>query len=261
MQDRNNTSFDMDQLLEIMKRLRKECPWDAKQTHDSLKRFLIEEAYEVLDSIDSENWDELSFELGDLLLQIVFHSEIASENGLFKFDDVVNKISNKLVDRHPHVFGDRSLNTSKEVQQNWEQTKVENEDRTSLLEGVPNSAPALLKAQRLQDKAASVGFDWPEITPVFEKVEEEFQELMEAYRSKDNNKIKNEFGDLVFAMVNLGRFMKIDAENALNLSNKKFVRRFNFIEKKYNNDVSEMKKASLEEMDAHWNEAKKYEKK
>ena len=251
----------MDQLLEIMKRLRKECPWDAKQTHDSLKRFLIEEAYEVLDSIDSENWDELSFELGDLLLQIVFHSEIASENGLFKFDDVVNKISNKLVDRHPHVFGDRSLNTSKEVQQNWEQTKVENEDRTSLLEGVPNSAPALLKAQRLQDKAASVGFDWPEITPVFEKVEEEFQELMEAYRSKDNNKIKNEFGDLVFAMVNLGRFMKIDAENALNLSNKKFVRRFNFIEKKYNNDVSEMKKASLEEMDAHWNEAKKYEKK
>ncbi len=259
MQDRSNNQGNMDQLLEIMKRLRKECPWDAKQTHESLKRFLIEEAYEVLDSIDTESWDELSGELGDLLLQIVFHSEIASENGLFKFDDVVNKISNKLVNRHPHVFSDKSLNTAKEVQQNWEQTKVENEDRTSLLEGIPSSAPALIKAQRLQDKAASVGFDWPEISPVFEKVEEEFQELMQAYRSKDNDKIKNEFGDLIFAMVNLGRFMKIDAENALNLSNKKFVRRFNFIEKKYNNNVSEMKKASLEEMDTFWNEAKKYE--
>ena len=258
MQDSSYNS-SMDRLLEIMKRLRKECPWDAKQTHDSLKRFLIEETYEVLDAIDSKNWDELSGELGDLLLQIVFHSEIAAENGFFKFDDVVDKISAKLIARHPHVFADKPLNTAAEVKQNWEQTKVENEDRTSLLEGIPNSAPALLKAQRLQDKAASVGFDWPETAPVIEKVEEEFQELVEAYRSKDKDKIKNEYGDLIFAIVNLGRFLKVDAENALNLSNKKFIRRFNYIEKKYNNDVSEMKKASLEEMDAHWDDAKSYE--
>jgi len=258
MQDSSYNS-SMDRLLEIMKRLRKECPWDAKQTHDSLKRFLIEETYEVLDAIDSKNWDELSGELGDLLLQIVFHSEIAAENGFFKFDDVVDKISAKLIARHPHVFADKPLNTAAEVKQNWEQTKVENEDRTSLLEGIPNSAPALLKAQRLQDKAASVGFDWPETAPVIEKVEEEFQELAEAYRSKDKDKIKNEYGDLIFAIVNLGRFLKVDAENALNLSNKKFIRRFNYIEKKYNNDVSEMKKASLEEMDAHWDDAKSYE--
>lgn len=249
----------MNRLLDIMKRLRKECPWDAKQTHQSLKRFLLEETYEVLESIDEEKWDELSGELGDLLLQIIFHSEIASEKKRFDFNTVVNKIAKKLVDRHPHVFGDSSLNSAEEVQQSWEHTKVQNEKRASLLEGIPKNAPALLRAQRLQDKAATVGFEWDEIEAVFEKVVEEFLELKEARRNKDLAAINNEFGDLIFAMVNLGRFLNVDSEDALHKTNKKFIKRFRFIEEKYNNDPAAMTKATLRELDAYWDEAKENE--
>ena len=258
MTEQMQKSAKMDRLLEIMKRLRKECPWDAKQTHHSLKRFLLEEAYEVLESIDEQNWDELSAELGDLLLQIVFHSEIASEENRFDFDVVVDKISAKLVERHPHVFGDTSLNSAREVQQNWEHTKVQNERRGSLLEGIPQNAPALLQAQRLQEKAATVGFEWDEIEDVFEKVEEELGELREARKAQDRVAIQAEFGDLIFALVNLGRFLNVDSEDALHQTNKKFIRRFRYIEKKYKNPEA-MKKATLKELDEYWNESKRTE--
>lgn len=248
----------MDELLKIMKRLRKECPWDAKQTHQSLKRFLLEETYEVLESIDEQNWDELSAELGDLLLQIVFHSEIASEMNHFDFDVVVDKIADKLVKRHPHVFGNALLKNAEEVQQNWEHTKVQNERRASLLEGIPGNAPALLQARRLQEKAATVGFEWDEIEAVFEKVEEEMQELHEARKEKDRDAIQDEFGDLLFALVNVGRFLDVDSEDALRRTNKKFIRRFCYIENKYA-DPAAMKKATLQELDAYWDEAKRNE--
>jgi len=255
MQETSN----INRLLEIMKRLRTDCPWDAEQTHRSLKRFLLEETYEVLESIDDADWEALSDELGDLLLQVVFHSEIAAEKGRFDFNTVVQKISHKLIERHPHVFGDQKLNTARQVQDNWEHSKIINEKRRSLLDGIPKTAPALLQAQRLQDKAATVGFEWESLGPVFEKVEEELGELKQAYLQKDSKAIQEELGDLLFAMVNLGRFLNVDSEDALLQTNKKFVRRFHFIEKQFHNNPAAMKKASLSELDAYWEEAKKYE--
>ena len=253
-----NISIDqkVEHLLKVMKRLRSECPWDAKQTHHSLKPYLLEEAYEVLETIDFENWESLPSELGDLLLQIVFHSEIASEAGHFNFEDVVDHITTKLVERHPHVFGDKKVHSSKQVQENWEHTKVKSENRTSILSGIPKAAPALLQAQRLQEKAATVGFDWPEIEPVLHKIEEEIGELKEAIAGGKLDLAKGELGDLIFGIVNMSRFLKINAEDALRMTNEKFVDRFQYIEEKYGNEPSEMKKASLEELDMHWNDAK-----
>ncbi len=247
----------IERLLHIMKRLRKDCPWDAVQTHDSLKPYLLEEAYEVLETIDDKNYDLLAKELGDLLLQIVFHSELASEAGQFTFNDVIDKISHKLVERHPHVFEKQKAHSAADVQSNWEQSKLKSENRKSLLEGLPKSMPALLSAQRLQEKAASVGFEWEEIESVFEKVREELEEFQEAYHQNDAAKIREEFGDVLFALVNLGRFLNVNAEDACRQTNAKFIRRFQYIEKKYNGNPGAMKKASLEELDAVWNEAKK----
>jgi len=259
MKDAVQDHYETDQLLSIMKRLRKECPWDARQSHQSLKRFLLEEAYEVMEAIDEQNWDALAGELGDLFLQIIFHSEIAAEQNHFDFGVVVDKIAKKLVERHPHVFGGRTLNSAEEVKQSWEHAKVREEGRASLLEGIPKNAPALLQAQRLQEKAATVGFEWDEIESVFEKVEEELLELRQARQNRDREAIKDEFGDLLFALVNLGRFMDVDSEDALYGTNKKFIRRFRFIEDKYKNDPSAMKEATLAELDAFWEEAKKHE--
>lgn len=247
----------MEKLLAIMKRLRKDCPWDAEQTHDTLKPYLLEEAYEVLETIDTKNYDTMSKELGDLLLQIVFHSEIASESGKFNFDDVVEKISHKLVERHPHVFGDKKINSAEEVQSNWENSKLKSENRHSLLEGIPKSMPALLSAQRIQEKAASVGFEWEDLAPVFAKVQEEWDEFHEVYKKQDTDKMREEFGDLIFALVNLGRFLRINAEDACRQTNSKFIRRFQYIEKNYKNDPTAMKEATLEELDSFWEEAKK----
>ncbi len=244
-------------LLRIMHRLRKECPWDAKQTHESLKPYLLEEAYEVLESIDHKNSDALAKELGDLLLQIVFHSEIANENDQFRFSEVADHIADKLVSRHPHVFEDSEANDAAEVQNNWEHNKFQNEQRESLLDGIPEAAPALLQAQRMQEKAATVGFDWPEVQQVMDKVEEEWQELKAAIQNKNETSIRNEFGDLLFSMVNFGRFLEINAEDALRITNNKFYHRFRYIEKAYNNDPKALKNATLDELEAHWKQSKK----
>ncbi|RLD13681.1 nucleoside triphosphate pyrophosphohydrolase [candidate division KSB1 bacterium] len=251
--------YSIDDLLKIMHRLRKECPWDAKQTHQSLKQFLLEETYEVLETIDQENYDKLAEELGDLLLQVVFHSELGTEEGRFDFNDVVNHIAHKLIHRHPHVFGDKQLNDAQAVQDNWEQSKVKDEGRKSLLSGIPKAAPALMQAQRLQEKAATVGFEWESIGPVYDKVKEEWEELKEAIQKKNQSEIEDEFGDLLFALVNLGRFLNVKPEDALRKTNQKFIRRFEHIEKQYNNDVDAMKNATLREMDEHWERAKKAE--
>jgi len=249
----------MEKLLEIMRELRKGCPWDAKQTHDSLKPYLLEEAYEVLETIDHKDYKLMAKELGDLLLQIIFHSQLAAEQGHFTLDDVVNNISTKLVDRHPHVFGDQTADTAEEVQSNWEHSKLKSENRHSILEGIPKTMPALLSAQRLQEKAAAVGFEWETIQPVFDKVEEEWSEFKEVYQERDHDKMKQEFGDILFAMVNLGRFLDINTEDVLRLTNDKFTRRFQYIEKHYKHDPQAMKEASLEELDQYWEEAKKGE--
>jgi len=252
--------YTVEDLLRIMHRLRRECPWDAKQTHESLRQFLLEETYEVLETIDQKQWHKLAEELGDLLLQIVFHSEIAAEKGRFTFDDVVQSISQKLIARHPHVFGAKDLNNASQVQENWEHTKVQNEGRPSLLSGVPMAAPALLQAQRLQEKAATVGFDWPEIEPVIDKVMEELQELKEAIKNQNQQEKEDELGDVLFALVNLGRFLNVTAEDALRKTNQKFLRRFQHIEEQYGGDPKAMKQATLEELDQHWEQAKKNEK-
>ena len=256
---RTESKYSIEELLEIMKQLRDKCPWDAKQTHQTLKQYLLEEAYEVLETIDSESWDALSSELGDLLLQIIFHSEIASQTKEFDFSDVVDGIAEKLIQRHPHVFSDTYVNSAKEVQENWEHTKLIKENRKSILAGIPKSAPALLQAQRLQQKAATVGFDWTELNPVIDKVDEEWQEFKQAIKDDNPSDIKEEFGDLLFSMVNLARFCKVLAEDTLRLTNNKFIRRFQYIEQQYGNNPKIMKEQSLEALDQHWNDAKKLE--
>lgn len=256
--NKNHPSQDTIQhLLYIMERLRKECPWDGKQTHQSLKRYLIEESYEVLEAIDHDDWSTLAAELGDLLLQVVFHSQIASEQQRFDFNDVTKGIIKKLIERHPHVFGDTKVNTAEEVQKNWEHTKHEKEKRTSLLSGIPAAAPALLQAQRLQDKAATVGFDWETVSPVMDKLQEEVKELQVEIRQGNSHTIEHELGDILFTIVNICRYFKVTAEDALRKTNKKFVKRFQYIEKQYGNNPKAMKEATLEELDAFWEEAKK----
>jgi len=244
-------------LLEIMARLRKECPWDAKQTHNTLQKYLLEESYEVLEAIDQKDQTKLASELGDLLLQIVFHSEIAAEKNHFTFDDVVKGISEKLIERHPHVFGDKHVNSAKDVQKNWEETKVIKENRSSLLSGIPKNSPSLLQAQRIQQKAATVGFEWDNVSDVFDKMKEEVQELEQEMESGNQKKIEEEFGDLLFTIVNLCRYYNVSAEDALRLTNKKFINRFQYIESQYDNNPKSMRSASLEELDAHWEDAKK----
>ncbi|MBD3223653.1 MAG: nucleoside triphosphate pyrophosphohydrolase [Caldithrix sp.] len=247
---------DINYLLDIMQRLRKECPWDAKQTHQSLKQYLLEEAYEVLESIDDQSWEDLRSELGDLLLQVVFHSQIATEHKRFTFEDVVKSISEKLVKRHPHVFAEHPETDARTVQNNWEHSKIKEEGRHSVLDGIPGQAPALLQAQRMQEKAATVGFDWKHHAPVLEKIEEEIGELKAALQKNNPEETKNEYGDLMFSMVNLARFLQINAEDALRGTNHKFARRFKYIEQQYQNSPDAMRRSSLDEMDRHWENAK-----
>jgi MazG family protein len=251
-----STVNSVDKLLDIMKRLRSECPWDARQTHESLKPYLLEEAYEVLETIDKQEWDKLASELGDLLLQVVFHSQLGSEKGYFDFNDVVRLISEKLIERHPHVFGDKTVHSAEEVQNNWEHTKHAAENRSSILSGIPKFMPALLQAQRLQEKAATVGFEWDNIEQVIDKIEEELEEFKEAYHNNNKNELFDEYGDLLFSLVNLSRYLNINSEDSLRKTNNKFIRRFNYIEYQYNNNPAAMKLASLEELDNYWNEAK-----
>ncbi len=247
-----------DELMKIMRRLRKECPWDKKQTHDSIKSATIEEAYEVVEAIDEKDFEELKNELGDLLLHIVFHSVMAEEEKHFTIDDVIEAINQKLIRRHPHIFGDVKADTSEEIEKNWEKIKLQ-EGRKSVLEGVPKHLPQLQRAFRLQQKASKIGFDWNNKEDVWAKVEEELNELKEAEKSSDQNKIEEEFGDLFFALVNYSRFLKVNPEEALRRTNNKFIRRFEFLEEKIKAEGKSLEESSLEEMDKYWEESKKGE--
>ena len=220
---------------------------------------MVEEVYETLDAIEQNDTEHLKKELGDLLLQIVFHSQIASEKDEFEFKDVVKTISDKMVERHPHVFLSDKEITAEEVQNNWEKNKHKTENRKSILSGIPNHLPALLKAQRLQDKAASVGFDWEKVEQVIDKLEEEISEFKTAIKKNDSAEIENEFGDILFTIVNLSRFNNIIAEEALQKVNEKFRKRFNYIEKKLDNNPQNITDATLDSLDALWEQAKDYD--
>ena len=252
---KKQSSFD--QLVSIMDRLRAECPWDQKQTMESLSHLTIEETYELMDAILNKDMNEIKGELGDLLLHIVFYSKIASETNDFNINDVINSICNKLIERHPHVYGNKTANTEDEVKRNWEKIKLKN-GRKSVLEGVPKSLPAMVKASRIQEKARGVGFDWENINQVFEKVKEEFIELHEEVAIQNNKtKVEKEFGDVLFSLINYARFIGVDPESALERTNKKFILRFSFLEKEVNRKGLKLDNMSLEEMDNLWNESKK----
>ena len=256
MNDLEPLSREFSRLYGIMKKLRHECPWDRNQTAESLRKYMLEEVYEAIDSIDRSDWSELTGELGDLLLQIVFQSEIAEEQGHFDLLEVIEHLNKKMIQRHPHVFGEVKVNSAKDVADNWEHIKLNQEGRTSLLAGVPKNSPALLRAQRIQEKASRVGFDWIDINDVFKKVEEEIRELAEAVGRRERENIREEFGDLLFSLVNLSRFLDIDAEDALRISINKFSARFEQIEKHFGNDHQQIKSASLEELDRIWEDIK-----
>jgi len=246
-----------DRLLTIMDELREQCPWDQKQTIESLRHLTIEETYELGDAILENDLEEVKKELGDLLLHIVFYAKIGSETKDFDMADVANGICEKLISRHPHIYGDVKVADEEEVKQNWEKLKLK-EGRTSVLEGVPKSLPALVKANRIQDKVSSVGFDWEEPRQVFEKLQEELAELQVEIEANDQDKIEDEFGDVLFSMINYARFLKVDPENALERTNKKFIKRFQFLEAKAKELGKELQDMSLAEMDVYWEEAKKH---
>ncbi len=254
----------IERLLEIMRRLRDPvsgCPWDVEQDFESISIYTIEEAYEVEDAIRRKAWDELESELGDLLLQVVYHSEIASEKGLFNFKDVVEAISDKMVRRHPHVFGTDQRRSADEQKRHWEDAKSEEREKdrsAGVLSGIPVAIPALIRASKLQGRAARVGFDWPDAAGVLEKLEEELAELDEARRDLDSDRIAEEFGDVLFTAVNLSRHLGIDAEDALRRANKKFNDRFEHMEKLLNARFAgkAFQKATLQDMEDAWNAAK-----
>lgn len=241
--------------LPVEKKFEKECPWDHEQTNDSIKAATIEEAYEVVEAIDNKEYNELKKELGDLLLHVVFHTVIASENAHFELDDVIDSISEKLIRRHPHVFGNAVVNGAEDVKKNWETIKL-SEGRDSLLDGIPFNLPSLYRAYRLQEKAAKVGFDWKNKSDVWDKVKEEIRELGEAEESETQEKIEEEFGDLLFAITNYARFLKINPEDALRKANKKFEERFAFIEKKLADMNKKITDSNLEEMEHFWLKSK-----
>jgi tetrapyrrole methylase family protein/MazG family protein len=243
-----------DELIAVMDRLLGEdgCPWDREQTHTSLARFLIEETYEVVEAINSGDMNKLREELGDLLLQVVFHSALAAKEGAFSFDDVARSEAHKMIQRHPHVFGDMDLKTSNDVLNNWEQFKKK-EGKKHLLEGIPSFLPALMRAEKIQEKAARVGFDWPTVDGALEKFQEEVEELS---RSSNHAEASEEMGDVLFALVNIARLMNIEPEQALQASNDKFSRRIAFMEKRLKERKQEFRELKLEELDKIWEEAK-----
>ncbi len=247
-------------LLDIMSALRSEngCPWDKEQTRESLKPFLIEETYEVLEALDEDDPEKIKEELGDLLFQIVFHCQMAKERGEFDIDDVIKKISDKMIARHPHVFGEEKFETSEEVVKQWEERKrEEGKLRESILEGIPKELPSLLRAQRLQARAARVGFDWKRVEDVMEKLDEELKEFGAALKSKSQKEIEDELGDVFFVLVNVSRFVGVNPEDALRKTISKFISRFRYIEMKAADAGKRLSDMTLEEMDALWDEAKK----
>lgn len=249
-----------DRLLTIMDELRLNCPWDKKQTLESIRHLTIEETYELSDAILNENIDEVKKEIGDLMLHMVFYSKIADEQGAFDVADALHAISDKLVHRHPHIYGDVEANDAEAVKANWEKIKLKEKGNKSVLGGVPNSLPALVKAIRIQDKARGVGFDWEKKEQVWEKVEEEMQEFKEEFNAESNSidkeKATLEFGDLLFSLVNYARFIDIDPEEALERTNLKFIKRFQYLESESKKDGKDIGEMSLAEMDVYWEKAK-----
>ena len=256
MNTRDNQLKAFDKLLTIMDELRAQCPWDKKQTLQSLRHLTIEETYELGDAILDNDLQEVKKELGDLLLHIVFYAKIGSETKDFDIADVANEICEKLIHRHPHIYGDVKVENEEQVKENWENIKLK-EGKKSVLEGVPNSLPALVKANRIQEKVAGVGFDWEKPEQVFEKLEEELAEFKEEIKVADADKMEAEFGDVLFSMVNYARFLKISPENALERTNKKFIKRFQYLETKAKEINTSLKEMTLAEMDVFWEQAKK----
>jgi len=249
-----------DRLLEIMDELREKCPWDKKQTIESLRTLTIEETYELADAIIKNDLEELKKELGDLMLHIVFYAKIGSEKNAFDITDVLRGINEKLVRRHPHVFSDVKVQDSKEVEENWEQIKMKEKDRNnSVLSGVPESLPALVKANRIQQKVRGVGFDWDERNQIWDKVKEELNELQHEIETENQEKIEAEFGDLFFSLINAARLYDIDPETALERTNKKFMKRFNYLEEQTIKKGQSLKKMNLDEMNKVWEAAKKFD--
>ncbi|RAJ13152.1 nucleoside triphosphate pyrophosphohydrolase [Olleya aquimaris] len=245
-----------DRLLTIMDELREQCPWDKKQTMETLRHLTIEETYELGDAILDNDLEEVKKEIGDLMLHLVFYAKIGSETNHFDIADVCNEICDKLIHRHPHIYGDVTVQNEDDVKRNWENLKLK-EGKTSVLQGVPKSLPALVKANRIQDKVAGVGFDWEQPEQVWEKVEEELNEFKVEVQKGDKNAMENEFGDVLFSMVNYARFLNINPENALERTNKKFSKRFKYLEEKAKSLNKSLKDMTLSEMDVFWEEAKK----
>lgn len=243
-------------LLDIMDELRTQCPWDQKQTFETLRHLTIEETYELGDAVLDNDLQEIKKELGDLLLHIVFYAKIGSEKGAFDIADVANAISDKLIHRHPHIYGDVKVKNAEEVAQNWEQIKLK-EGRKSVLEGVPRSLPALVKALRIQDKAAGVGFDWECREQVWDKVQEELAELQYEVAHGSEARKESEFGDVIFALINYARFINVNPENALENTNKKFIKRFQLMEENIHQEGKKMNDMTLSELDKYWNLTKK----
>ena len=244
-----------ERLLNIMDELREKCPWDKKQTIASLRKLTIEETYELSDAIIREDWKEIKEELGDLFLHLVFYARIGKEQEQFQVEDVLNTVCEKLIFRHPHIYGDVKVTDEEEVKKNWEQLKLK-EGKKSVLEGVPNGLPALNKAQRIQDKVRAIGFDWDKKEQVMDKVMEEIDELKEAVASKDKNDIELEFGDVLFALINYSRFIDVDTESALEKTNQKFMQRFRWMEKHATENKLDMHEMNLEQLDEIWNLAR-----
>ena len=261
MKSRKEQLESFEQLLDIMDELREKCPWDQKQTLESLRKLTIEEVYELGDAILRSNLGEVKKELGDLLLHIVFYAKIGSESKSFDIGDVINNLNDKLIYRHPHVFGEIQVNSAREVEQNWEALKLKEKDRGQrVLEGVPDALPALVKANRIQEKARGVGFDWEEKEQVWDKVKEELAEFEMEVRAKNHQNMEHELGDLIFSIVNAARLYDLDPESALERTNQKFIRRFNHLEEQTLLKGKSLHAMSLSEMDFYWEEAKKGEK-
>ena len=245
----------LERLLNIMDDLRAKCPWDKKQTMQSLRHLTIEETYELGDAILSNDLQEVKKELGDLLLHIVFYAKIGSETNSFNIADVANGVCEKLIERHPHIYGDVQVNNEEDVKRNWEKIKLK-EGNKSVLGGVPKSLPALVKATRIQDKAAGVGFDWDNIDDVFAKIKEEIDELHAEVKAQQQSNIESEFGDVLFSLINYARFLKVNPEDALERTNRKFIARFQYLEEKATAQGKSLKDMTLQEMETYWQEAK-----
>jgi MazG family protein len=251
-----NASVAFSRLVKIMDELREQCPWDKKQTIQTLRQLTIEETYELADAITENDYKAIKEEIGDLMLHMVFYARIGKEQGQFSLEEALNGICDKLVSRHPHIYGDVKVENEEDVKQNWEKLKLK-EGKKSVLAGVPNSLPAMVKALRLQEKAKQVGFEWDNREQVWEKVEEEIGELKQAIATEEQDKIEDEFGDVLFSLVNYARFLRVDPENALERTNKKFISRFTGMEELALKTGKPLADMSLEEMDAIWNSIKK----